>query len=237
MIARLCAVATFALACACASAQAVVELVPDPPGPYLPGQPITIHVWLHNQMGAGYEAWLRLVQFDFSQSSSAVLSNLTFAFDYTSVPGGDWGYEERHPSLPVPWTYNGLECVCPDIFFFLPAYGHLHVGSLTGVLPDSEGNYQLEALNAPFPIAFPWGTGGAILGLTSFAINYLGASVEPQLTNDLYYDLWSAFEGELTGAPLSLVVVQPTIPALSPTLAVVLGGLLIGAGVVVTKRR
>ena len=134
MIARLCAVATFALACACASAQAVVELVPDPPGPYLPGQPITIHVWLHNQMGAGYEAWLRLVQFDFSQSSSAVLSNLTFAFDYTSVPGGDWGYEERHPSLPVPWTYNGLECVCPDIFFFLPAF-HNHAEGAKGTPP------------------------------------------------------------------------------------------------------
>ena len=45
-----------------ANAGAVIELVPDISGPYLPGQAVSVDVWLHNDDAVGHD--LRLVALD-----------------------------------------------------------------------------------------------------------------------------------------------------------------------------
>ena len=217
MIVRVCGIAVFCVACALARGEVVVELVPELPEPYLPGQQITIHVWLRSEFE--YDVLLNLIQFDFSRSDSALLANLDFAFDYSSIAAGNWGYTDRHPELPVPWTYNGLECVCDDLFLPLLARGRLHIGRLAGVVPLSEGRYQMESLNVPFGMPHPpWGEGGAVFWVT----------------HEIFY--WTSFAGEITGGTLDVVVQEPQIPAVSPMLAIVLGFVLATAGAMITKR-
>jgi len=191
--------------------QVVVELVPDNPGPYAGGEAITVDVWLHSSLTE--EARLAVIQFDFSQTDPNLSLAPTFSFDYSSIPNAS-GYEERHPELPVPWTRNALECVCPDAFLPLPPGGALHIGSVGVQLPTSPGDYRLDALNASH--APPTvGQAGAIIYL------HLGVT---------------GFTGEITDGIFDFIVLPP-IPTMSGGALLAFAVLLGSAGSWIAARR
>ena len=68
--------------------QIVVELVPDNAGPYTRGQYLTIDVWLHADFPPEFtgDAFLAVVQFDFSDTDPAVGLDPAFTFDFSSIP-------------------------------------------------------------------------------------------------------------------------------------------------------
>lgn len=185
-------------------AQVMVELVPDHPGPYAAGETITVDVWLHS--GLTQEARLGLIQFDFSQTDSSLALAPTFAFDYSSIPDAS-GYKERHLELPVPWTRNARECVCPDAFLPLPPGGVLRIGSVGLQLPTASGVYRLDALNASH--------GPPTVG-------QIGAIIFVHLAVP-------GFTGEITGGILDFIVLPP-IPAMSGGALLALAALLGSAG-------
>ena len=73
-----------------ASGQIVVELVPDPPGPYVVGQSLTVDVWLHSEFGS--DVLINTVQLDFSDTDPQIALDPTFTFDFTSIPFDIDGY-------------------------------------------------------------------------------------------------------------------------------------------------
>ena len=64
-----------------ANAGVVVDLVPDQAGPYLGGESLTVDVWLQSEETSN--VWLRMVQFDFTDTDPAIGLDDTFAFDLT----------------------------------------------------------------------------------------------------------------------------------------------------------
>jgi len=195
--------------------QIAVELVPDNPGPYVGGESLNVDVWLHSSL-PGEDPRLAGIQFDFSQTNPNLALAPTFSFDYSSIPDA-FHYSERHPELPVPWTYNGIQCGCPDFFLPLPPSGALHIGSVGLLLPTAHGVYRLNALNAATP-APDVGIDGAMI-LPHFWIGWL-----------------TAFDGEITGGVFDFVV-PPPIPTMSGTALVILAVLLCCAGSWIAARR
>ena len=93
-----------------ANAQIVVELVPNPPGPYVVGQSLTVDVWLHSELSL--DVLINTVQLGFGATDPMLSLDPTFTFDFASIPldiGGYLsftcygGYEELTCfDLPVP---------------------------------------------------------------------------------------------------------------------------------------
>jgi len=197
--------------------QVVVELVPDNPGPYAGGEAITVDVWLHSSL-PGDDPRLAMIQFDFSQTAPSLTLAPTFSFDFSSIPDAS-GYVQRHPELPVPWTWNTLECGnCPYLFLPLPPGGVLHIGSVGLLLPTAPGVYRLDALN-PANQAPDVGIAGGIIFL--------------YLSNQLL----TAFSGQITGGVFDFVVGPPPIPTVSGAALLILAALLGTAGSWITVRR
>jgi len=195
--------------------QVVVELVPDNPGPYAGGEAITVDVWLHSSLKE--DPRLEMIQFDFSQTNPNLTLAPTFSFDYSSIPDA-FGYEERHPELPVPWTRNALACVCPAAFLPLPPGGAVHIGSVGVRLPTTPGVYRLDALNA----------GNAAPG-----VGIAGAIISPHLCCGRL----TAFGGQITGGVLDFDVALPPIPTMSGAALLVLAVLLGSVGSWIAARR
>ncbi|MGB2988207.1 MAG: PEP-CTERM sorting domain-containing protein [Phycisphaerae bacterium] len=161
-----------------ARAGAVLDLVPDDPSPYYGGESLTVDFWLHNE--ESFNVALNFLRLDFSDSNVRFSLDSTFAFDFSSVPLGDLGYRaEHHPDLPVPWTWNTDDCVCPDARLHLPAKGSLHIGSIGVELPTDPGLYLLDVLNAD----------------------------EPDETLGAKFGSWRAYDGDVTGGVFGFVVV------------------------------
>ncbi len=143
------------------TAGVVVELVPDNPGPYFGGESVTVDFWLRSQEASDVE--LRTVDFDFSDTDSALTLDSTFEFDFSSVTSG--AVYDVVAELPRPST-----SFLPDIglpfgsLLVLPAIDPLHIGSLGLELPSIPGLYQVDALNADQP---DLGMGGAYFFLTN----------------------------------------------------------------------
>jgi hypothetical protein len=55
--------------------------------------------------------------------------------------------QQHFPQLPVAWTFNTLECLCPDYFLELPEAGSLHAREITVALPVDVGAFRLDAVN------------------------------------------------------------------------------------------
>jgi len=195
-----------------ARAEVFVELVPDRSGPYLAGSSVHVDFWLRSEVA--FDAEIGLIQFDFSVTNPALGLAPSFVFDYSSIEDAS-NYEDRYPSLPVPWTRNYILCVCPQAFLPLPAGGSLHVGELTVQLPIELGTYRLDALNASFPTP-EVGVAGGIIGFR--------------------YNDWKASTGEATGGTLDFIVSVP-IPTVSGWGTLILSVLLISFGIGVIVRR
>jgi len=190
-------------------AKVVVELVPDNPGPYTGGESLTVDVWLHSQIPQ--DVRLALIQFDFADTDPGILLDPTFAFDFSSLSAVAY---QTHPELPVPWTVNSLDCICPEAFLLLPVGGSLHIGSIGVRLPTEGGVYRLDALNADQPD------------------DALGGRLHPHLSSQI----WRAFTGELMGGGFDFVV-TPAIPTLSAWGAIIMTSLLIAFGCLLIMRR
>jgi len=206
---RMIAAFMFLAAVPVAKGEVVVELVPDNPGPYAGGESLTVDVWLHSE--GAFDAYLWLVQFDFSDSDRALVLDSTFTFDLSSSATPD--DFEVHPELPIPWTANGLEYGCAHCRLQLPAGGSLHIGSLGLRLATEGGTYRLDALNAADPD--PVHGARIIHGGTC---------------------CWRAFTGEITGGSFDFVVTPP-IPTLSEWSLIVMTLTLLALGCLIITRR
>jgi len=165
-----------------ARAGAILELIPDNPGPYIGGESLTVDVWLHNN--EDIDTRLRDIQFDFTDTDAKFLLESTFTFDYSSLPD-DRGYQWRSPELPVPRTRNSLDCFCPGLFLPFPGNGSLHIGSIGAILPDDPGMYRMDMVNADEPYE---GLGAQIIPIYSFVP-------------------WRSYTGEITGGVYDFEVI------------------------------
>ncbi|MGB2988206.1 MAG: hypothetical protein WBE26_20245 [Phycisphaerae bacterium] len=171
-----------------AQAGAVVELVPDDPGPYYGGESLTVDFWLHSDRP--YDVRLRSVQFSFLDTDPALRLDPTFVFDFSSLAAGD-EYALTFPDLPIPRTGRFIDCLCPERYLLLPGDGSLHIGALGVELPTDQGVYRLDALNGDEP--------DALLSAYILAIY-----TDP-------HELWRAFTGDITGGAYDFTVVpEPT---------------------------
>ena len=64
---------------------AIVELVPDDPGPYYGGESLTVDFWLHNEDPFDFE--LNSVEFDFADANSPEAGNFHFLLRRQAVIG------------------------------------------------------------------------------------------------------------------------------------------------------
>jgi len=174
-----------ALAAGFAQAGAIIELIPDDPGPYYGGESVTVDVWVNGNTSV--DLGLRGIQFDFSDSDPTLSFASTFAFDLSSIPSDINGYV-TFPDLPVPRTFMTLDCLCPELLVQLPVQQSLHIGSVALVLPTELGAYRMDILNS--------GEGDASLG----AWMRLGFTTGPE-------GLWRAYTGDITGGTLDFVVI------------------------------
>lgn len=207
----------------------VVELVPDPPGPYVGGETITVHFWLHSTVN--YYAEFRFVQFDFRDSDLDLNLATEIEFDYSTL-FPPHGYTEGTrdgvnqldgpPLLPVPYTSNRflLFCPppCPSEYFSIPPNGSFHVASISAGLPTTPGSYRLDVINADDPASYS----GAIFQLQE------GIADPPPV--------WRANSGEITGGQLDFVIPEP-IPAISWNGLLVLSVVVCLAAKRIIKRR
>jgi len=168
------------------------------------GTSLNVDFWLRSRVA--FDASTEVIQFDFSLSDPALSLTPPFIFDFSSL--ADSQFYEQHPELPVPWTWNGIGCFCPEAFLTLPAGGTLHVGRVGVQLPSDLGTYHFDALNATAPTSGR-GVGGGIIGH--------------------WFDYWLASTGDMDGGSLDLVVSIP-IPTLSTLGVIVLGLLLVVFG-------
>ena len=193
-----------------AHAGAIVELVPDDPGPYYGGESVTVDVWLHNE--ELFDVGLKLVQLDFSDTDPALSLRPTFSWDFSSLPDDDAYQAFLITELPLPRAAMGWDCLCPGLYLALPSEGSLHIGSLEVELPVGVGTYDLDALNAD--------EAGEVFGARIIGVQL------PSLGPSLY---WSAFTGEITGRGHDFAV----IPEPHSLVLVILGGL----GILVLPRK
>lgn len=182
--------ATFVLACAAvAHGGAIVELVPDQPGPYTGGESLGLDVWLHSEEEV--PALLRGVRLDFTDTDPLLLLDSVFSFDFSSVPY-DEGYQEMtDPTMPVPFAWMGWDIGSPLYYWELPAGGSLHIGSVGVELPWDIGVYRVDALNADEPD------------------EALGAWIRTQrwLPDYPLGETWRAYTGEIGGDPYDFVII------------------------------
>ncbi len=195
-----------------------VGLVPQHAGPYVGGEELTIHVWLHSE--ATIDVLLELIQFDFSDTDPEITLAPWFTFDFSAFPYGGYYYDDFHyPSLPVPWIANFVDCGCAPFFLELSPEESVHIGAIDVVIPRAPGVYNVDVLNADDPSeAF-----GAEIRTHRAEPDY------PQFT-------WRAFTGEIAGSRLGLESLGVPIPTVSEWGLVVMGLLLLTVGSLLAKR-
>ena len=166
-----------------------LEMVPDNPGPYFGGEPLTVDLWLNSNVD--FDVLFKMIRFDFTQTDPDISLASVLAFDYSALPGLNFYW--TYPELPVPWTVMPLDCGCPGYYLPFPSGSMLHIGSIGLELPDDPGVYRIDALNADEPDEF--------LGAKIFTFGW--PPDYPQVT-------WRAFTGEITdGAYDFLVIPEP----------------------------
>ena len=194
-----------------AAGQAVVEveMIPEHPGPYVPGESVAVDVWLHN-LSKSYMP-IGFVRLDFSLSSQGFWLP-AFAFDYSSVPDPMPGWEEDS----VPPVVSALflpDCPCPGAYIQLPSGGSVRLGGFVVQLPTDPGQYVLDALNVKATDDF---NGAKIIPYAAFALR--------------------ATEGEIVGSPLTFEVPPPPIPAASTWGMLALTGMVLISAELIRRR-
>ena len=124
---------------AVAQADAYVELVPTPLGPYFGGEDVHIDVWVSADTGA--EELVRYFQLSFL-ANDPQLEVTGFAFDYSSLIAGD-AYT-AYPDLPLPAAAYTLLGPVPGYIWTLPADGSaLCMAQFEVALPATVGEDPL----------------------------------------------------------------------------------------------
>lgn len=177
-------------------AGAVVELVPQKPGPYETNIMVSVDVVLHNQ--ESFDVEIRLAQLDFSDTDPALGLAPQFAFDLsTLVDTTDYAL---FPNLPVPAAaYTEVEPIAGHMLT-LAAGGSLRLGSIAVSTPSGVGNFTLDVMNSDEPDA----NFGAQI--------HFGFGVNP----DDPITLWSGYSGDLTGGVMSIVVADNCVAVENP---------------------
>jgi len=140
-------------------AGAVVDVIPTEPGPYEPGQSLTMDVFLTQNPGGSYIG-LRGVRLAFSSTDPALQLDPQFVFDFGTVGDGGGTYAS-FPGMPWPSTvyflgnypngnpFDPFDGVGWSSKMLVLSPGEpLHVGSFGVSLPSQRGDYVLDALNA-----------------------------------------------------------------------------------------
>lgn len=158
-----------------ANASVVVTLSPDNPGPYLGGETVNVNVGLVQDPG-GANQGLRLVQFDFSQTSPGISLNGDFAFDFNGIFIFDLTQDpafvsyELFPGLPDPAAVSRNSSLNLQNMWTLPSDGTTrNIGNLSITLPMAPGDYVLDSITALDPtnlntggqVSYGFGTGPA----------------------------------------------------------------------------
>jgi hypothetical protein len=133
--------------CGVSWGDARVELMPSIPPPYFGGEYLAVDVSLVQDHG-GVDRYLRLVQFDFANSSAQIVPAPQFAFDLSLVPLPTYAI---FPNTPRPAVVSTSLSLPPGGLYVLPAVEPLFIGSLGVTLPDVEGCYLLDAMNVGNP--------------------------------------------------------------------------------------
>jgi len=149
--------------CGEALAAPVVEIKATTAGPYAPGQRVVLELFLSQAWGEA-DLPLRLIQFDFEDTSPELLLDDEFVFDYSGQAlcrmvadsCGD-GYAE-FPSLTgeVPVAATVYEREREDLAgqIVLPRSGAIAIGSLGVTLPNVSGEYRVDVINRDTPYPF-----------------------------------------------------------------------------------
>jgi len=119
------------------------------------------------------------VRFDFTDTDPRLLLDSSAEFDFSTIPGGDIGFQEQYPSLPVAWVRNSLDCLCPDLRWALAPSGSLRLAVIGVDLPAAVGVFRMDVMNADESDP----TFGAEIGE------------------------WRAFDGDITGGTLDFAVI------------------------------
>ena len=186
-----------------------VELIPSKSGPYVGGELVTVHLWLHSEMSE--DGRLRWVRFDFALTDSQIATGPAFTFDFSTLKSHQNDYTTL-PDLPRPETQNSLLYFCPQCYLLLTAGGSLRIGSVSLQLPAQSGTYCLDALNA---MATDFEHGALIW------VDY--SPLE---------GIRQARMGEIVGGVLDFLVEVPPIPAASRWGVVLMGILLMICGTI-----
>ncbi len=114
-----------------ADAGAIVHLDPQTPGPYSPGEIVTLIVSLENDEPT--ERLLRGVQWDFSQTDDSIILASDFTWQVAPPTGG-----VMDTQMPlVNWASTALDDADPSLFYVLPGDGAFTVGSFDVQVNDS----------------------------------------------------------------------------------------------------
>lgn len=180
-------------------AGAVLTLTPTTPGPYQPGQAITVDVFVT----ADQAIQPRLMGFDFSKSNPSLSltgpngsdSTPDFNFDFSTLAVS--ALYATFPNLPAPQTVYSSQAPIAGFILSLPANQAFHAGTVGVTLPNAPGSYVLDAANF------------------AAADTNAGARIDFDFANT---QTWSTFNDgnvEITGGQTTLTVVpEPATLAL-----------------------
>lgn len=197
-----------------APAGAVIELIPEDPGPYFGGETVEVDVYVTSSLDHN----LRLLQFDFTGTDAALSLEERFDFtphgadgiildiccpnlEFTSLVDGD--------GAVVSFVYVGFVDLGGGFMLDLAADVPVNVGNIDVTLPADPGTYLLDAATADDPDP------------------NRGARID----FDFYSPTtWRAYTGELTGGTYEFhVIPEPSSAAIALLGAAVMAGLRYGA--------
>jgi len=146
-----------------------IGVTPTTPGPYPPGEVVAVDLSWHQDgafgEGPGGAINIRLMKFDFRNSSDELeLTNFQWSWDGQGICGivpALCGHNHTtDSSLPfVSATFLGLTLSNLDQVV-IPPQGEVRVGTVNVVLPQTPGDYVVNA-NSP-PLGIPPGTGAGL---------------------------------------------------------------------------
>lgn len=170
-----------------AHANATITLTPtteeNAGGGYPPGTVVEFKVDISQDTGSTIE--IRLAQLDFAASDPGLTFQETFSFDFSSLMAN--ALYATFPHYQQPCTVYTSTSPVPGFILEIPASGSLTLGTGQLKLPEDEGTYLLDALNA--------GTSDT----------NLGARIDFGFS---YPTRWASWNGSITGGSLVLVVLE-----------------------------
>lgn len=150
-----CLVLGLASAAYAGDTNSMINLVPQTPGPYAQGQVVPVDVFFVNNEGVDLVAsssatgGIRQETLDFSATDPALGLPSTFAFDVSSLLI-DVSYLHLENLPKVDLTYTATSANAATILQVNDG-ASLHMGTIDVTMPNADGTYTLDAINAAAP--------------------------------------------------------------------------------------